>query len=95
MISSVQAKVVRAAQLSKPKHSSGLQREIGTVQLAPVRQIALTEMFDRLITGKRVRITKDGKEDVRIDCPSKIAAAYLSRTSAPACLSQRRRPGNG
>jgi len=71
--------VVRAVRLSKSKHSCGLQREVGTIQLAPVGQVALTEMFDRLITWHRVRAPRDGAEAVRIDCPGKIAAAYLSR----------------
>jgi hypothetical protein len=72
--------VVRVVRLSESKRSCGLQRDAGTVQLAPVRQIALAEMFDRLIVWERLHTAKDGTEfTTRIDCPGKIAAAYLSR----------------
>jgi hypothetical protein len=72
--------VVRVVRLSESHRSCGLQRDAGTVQLAPVGQIALTEMFDRLILWERLRTAKDGAESTtRIDCPGKIAAAYLSR----------------
>jgi hypothetical protein len=72
--------VVKVVRLSESKHSCGLQREMGTVQLAPVGQIALTETFDRLMVWERLHVAKDGAEFIsRIDCPGKIAKAYLSR----------------
>ena len=71
--------VVRVITLADPIHSGGLRREIGTVQLAPVGAVALTEYFDRLITWQKTKAGKDGIIPPRIDCPAKIAAAYLSR----------------
>jgi hypothetical protein len=72
--------VVRIVRLTERKDSSGLQRKIGTVQLAPVAQIALMETFDRLIVWERLRTNKDGSDSIsRIDCPGRVAAAYLAR----------------
>ena len=71
--------VVRIISLRSAKRGCGMHREIGTVQLAPVGQVALMETFDRLINWQRERSTKKGTEAVRIDCPAKIPAAYLSR----------------
>jgi putative DNA primase/helicase len=71
--------VVRAVRLSERKDSCGLHREAGTVQLAPVGQIALMEIFDRLIVWQRLRSTEDGDITTRIDCPGRVAAAYLAR----------------
>jgi len=72
--------VVMAVQLSESKHSSGLRQETGTLLLVPLRQVALTEMLDRLIIWQRIHTGRDGTEAaVRIDCPGKIAVTYLSR----------------
>src|SRR6185437_13926781 len=72
--------VVMAVQLSESKHSSGLRQETGTLLLVPLRQVALTDMLDRLIIWQRIHTGRDGTEAaVRIDCPGKIAVTYLSR----------------
>ena len=69
--------IVRVVTLPKAHRGGGLDRQPGTIQLAPVRAIALTETWDRLITWRRARA---GKDPVRIDCPDKAATTYLSRT---------------
>jgi hypothetical protein len=73
------SEVVRVVTLEKTKQGGGLFREAGTVQLAPVGAVALTETFERLIQWQRSHTTKEGLRTVRVDCPGKIAAAYLSR----------------
>lgn len=74
--------VVRVATLEEMKQGNGLSRKAGTVQLAPVGTVALTETFDRLIQWQRSHTTKEGIKTVRVDCPGKIAAAYLSRVGS-------------
>jgi hypothetical protein len=71
--------VVRVITLPDSRHGDGLRREPGTVQLVPVGSVALTEVLDRLIEWQKLKVTKGGLEPVRIDCPGRIAAAYLSR----------------
>lgn len=71
--------VVRITELDREQRSAGLHREAGTVQLAPVGAVALTEAFDRLASWERTRDTPDGPQTRRVDCPGRIAAAYLSR----------------
>ncbi len=71
--------VVRIITLESPKHSGGLCREAGTVQLAPVGVTALTEIFDRHILWQKMRGKDGASEPARIDCPGKIGSAYLSR----------------
>lgn len=71
--------VVRIIELDREQRSAGLRRDVGTIQLAPVGAVALTETFDRLATWERTRDTPDGQQTRRVDCPARIAAAYLSR----------------
>jgi putative DNA primase/helicase len=71
--------IVRVITLPDPKYGGGLRREAGAVQLAPVGAVALTEIFDRLVTWQKSKAKTDGFKSARIDCPAKIAAAYLSR----------------
>jgi hypothetical protein len=71
--------VVRVITLPNSKHGDGLRREPGTVQLVPVGNVALTEVWDRLIEWQKLKATRGGFKRVRIDCPGRIAAAYLSR----------------
>jgi hypothetical protein len=71
--------VVQVITLPKAQREHGLTRQAGTIQLAPMRSIALTEILDRLIIWLRLRATRAGVEPKRVDCPSRVAAAYLSR----------------
>lgn len=71
--------VVRIIELDKHQRSDGLDRQPGTMMLVPVTAIALTEIMDRLIVWQRLRKGTAGLEPVRIDCPDRIAVAYLSR----------------
>jgi hypothetical protein len=71
--------VVRAITLTEKRLSHGLRRDPGAVLLAPVNQNALTETLDRLITRQKFHRVKEKTEIVRIDCPGRIAMAYLSR----------------
>jgi hypothetical protein len=74
--------VVRVITLPDSKRGGGLRREPGTVQLVPVGSVALTEVWDRLIEWQKLKATKGVFERARIDCPGRIAAAYLSRIGA-------------
>lgn len=74
--------IVRVITLVEPKHSNGLRRKEGTVQLAPLRAVALAEILDRNITWQKEKASKHGLQSVRIDCRSKIAASYLSRVGS-------------
>jgi hypothetical protein len=71
--------VVRVVTLDKGHRGAGLDRPPGTIQLAPLRAIALQEIWDRLIDWRRENVGKNGSAPVRIDSPGKGAAAYLSR----------------
>src|SRR6516162_8037810 len=62
--------IVRVVTLPEAHRGGGLDRQPGTIQLAPVRAIALTEIWDRLTMWLRA-----GKDPVRIDSPAKAAAA--------------------
>src|SRR5690348_14177522 len=70
--------LVRIITLSKPNTQGGLRREVGTEMLIPLSAVALTEIFDRYIIWQRVR----GLETVRVDCPGRIATAYISRVGS-------------
>ena len=71
--------VVRATSLPEPRRGGGLQRPSGSVQLEPLGGVALTEVFDRLVEWRR--ISESGDERV-VDCPARIATAYLSRAGS-------------
>ena len=71
--------VVRAVSLPEPRKGGGLQRPSGTVQLEPLGGVALTEVFDRIVEWRR--ISESGDERV-VDCPTRIATSYLSRTGS-------------
>jgi hypothetical protein len=71
--------VVRLITLAESKDDGGLRRRSGSVFLVPVSNVALTELWERLIEWQKPKATKAGFKLVRVDCPSKIAAAYLSR----------------
>ena len=68
--------------LKESCRGSGLSRPAGTVQLACLGAVALTETWDRLVVWQKLKAKKDGFEPVRVDCPDKIAAAYLSRVGS-------------
>lgn len=71
--------VVKIIELDKDQKTSGLSRKAGTVQLLPVGQVALTEVLDRLAVWEQVREGEHGQESRRVDCPGRIATAYLAR----------------
>ena len=71
--------LVRVVSLPEPRKGGGLQRPSGTVQLEPLGGVALTEAFDRIVEWRR--ISESGDERV-VDCPARIATAYLSRTGS-------------
>jgi putative DNA primase/helicase len=71
--------VVRIISLKNEEQSSGLRREPGAVMLVSVSAVALTEMLDRLAVWQRVSETEAGQKARRVDCPGRIASAYLSR----------------
>lgn len=74
--------VVRIVALDAEQVAGPLRKPAGTVQLLPVSAVALTEEFDRLADWERVRTGKEGPESRRVDCPGRIAAAYLARIGA-------------
>lgn len=74
--------VVRIVALDAAQVAGALRKSAGTVQLAPVSAVALTEEFDRLAIWERTRETQDGPQSHRADCPGRIAAAYLARIGA-------------
>jgi hypothetical protein len=71
--------IVRVIALPVSKRGSGLHREAGAIQLISVSAVALTELLDRLIEWQKLKAIKGGFEPGPNDCPSKIAASYLSR----------------
>jgi hypothetical protein len=68
--------LVRIISLPELLAGGGLQRPVGTVQLEPISPVALTEIFDRIVRWQK--INADGKARA-VDCPSRIAIAYISR----------------
>jgi putative DNA primase/helicase len=62
--------------LPKLQEGGGLKRPAGTIQLEPMNPVALTEIFDRIISWERIKA--NGDERI-VDCPSRIATAYISR----------------
>lgn len=71
--------VVRIISLNNEEQGGGLRREPGTVMLVSVSAVALTEILDRLAVWQRVSETEGGQKARRVDCPGRIASAYLSR----------------
>jgi len=71
--------VVRIISLPMLQEGGGLKRPAGTVQLEPMIPVALTETFDRIIQWER--IYANGETRI-VDCPSRIAKAYLARVAA-------------
>jgi len=59
-------------------HDRQLRRPKGSMQLEPLSSTALTEVFSRIAEWRR----KNDSGTVRVDCPPKIAAIYLSRTGS-------------
>ncbi|HZT72896.1 MAG TPA: hypothetical protein VE996_04525 [Terriglobales bacterium] len=74
--------VVRIVALDAEQTAGPIRKPAGTVQLAPVSAVALTEEFDRVAAWERLRQGRDGPESRRVDCPARIAAAYLARIGA-------------
>jgi putative DNA primase/helicase len=79
MIFQRSGELVRVISLPEPRRAGGLQRSKGTVQLEPVGNVALTEVFDRIACWEK--IDREGNTRI-VDCPPRIAAAYLSRTGS-------------
>jgi len=71
--------LVRIVCVEKTQCGGGLRRETGAMILAPLSTVALTEIFDRLINWQRISSTENGPRLRRVDCPGRIAVAYLSR----------------
>jgi putative DNA primase/helicase len=71
--------IVRVITLPESRQGGGLSRPAGTVLLAPLGAVALTETLDRLVVWQKFKAKNGGIEPVRVDCPDRIAAAYLSR----------------
>jgi putative DNA primase/helicase len=71
--------LVRAFSLAQPRKGGGLHRPRGTLQLEPLGGVALTEIFDRITQWQQ--LGAKGRQRI-IDCPPRIAAAYLSRTAS-------------
>jgi hypothetical protein len=76
------SELVRIIRLDGAQAGGGLHREAGTVMLVPVTAIALTEILDRLVIWKRVSETDEGPKTRRVNCPNRVAAAYLSRVGS-------------
>jgi len=75
--------VVRIVTVDHAVVAGPLRKGAGTVQLGPVSAINLTEEFDKLATWRRERVGKDGDMEYRrVDCPARIAMAYLARVGA-------------
>jgi len=70
------SELVRIVYLPELQAGGGLKRPAGTVQLEPMSPVALTETFDRTIRWQRTN--SDGEARI-VDCPSRIATAYVSR----------------
>jgi hypothetical protein len=68
--------LVRIVSLPELSAEGGLKRPAGTIQLEPMNPVALTEILDRIISWEK--INANGDERI-VDCPSRIAIAYLSR----------------
>ena len=71
--------IVQVIRREEGWRSAGIDRQPGTVILKPIMAVALTEIWDRLITWQRLARGNSGPEAVRVDFPGRIAAAYLSR----------------
>ncbi len=69
--------LVRVTRLPEPRKNGALKRPEGIIILEPLQTVALTEAFERLIEFQRYN--KKG-EACHVDCPSRVAATYLSRT---------------
>jgi len=74
--------VARIVTLDHAVEAGPVRKQAGTIQLVPVSAINLTETFDGLATWERLRETKDGPVSRRVDCPARIALAYLARVGA-------------
>lgn len=67
--------LLRVVSLSESRKSGLLNRPRGTVQLVPITPPALVEIFEREAWWYK----GSGKQSHKVDCPLKIATAYLSR----------------
>lgn len=74
--------VVKIVALGAAQERGPLRKQAGTIQLVPVSAINLTETLDTLATWERVRETEAGPVSRRVDCPARIAMAYLARVGA-------------
>lgn len=74
--------VVRIVALEAAQEHGPVRKQVGTIQLVPVGVVNLTETFDKLAKWERVRETDDGPVSRRVDCPARIAMAYLARVGA-------------
>jgi hypothetical protein len=70
--------LVRIISLPERHEDRRLRRPRGSVQLEPLSSMALTEVFNRIAKWRR----KNSSGTVRVDCPPKIAAFYISRTGS-------------
>jgi hypothetical protein len=74
--------IVRIVTLPSTDVRGGLRRGAGTVLLLPINRVALTETFDRLVAWQKIRRIGQGFEPILVDCPERIAAAYISRVGS-------------
>lgn len=74
--------VVRIIALDTAEERGPVRKQAGTIQLVPVSAINLTESLDKLATWERVRETEKGPVSRRVDCPARIAMAYLARVGS-------------
>jgi hypothetical protein len=70
--------LIRVFSLPARHDDRQLRRPKGSIQLEPLSSTALTEVFSRIAEWRR----KNDSGTVRVDCPPKIAAIYLSRTGS-------------
>jgi hypothetical protein len=68
--------LVRIVSLPELSAEGGLKRPAGTIQLEPMSPVALTEIFDRIIPWEKINAAGETRI---VDCPSRIATAYISR----------------
>jgi hypothetical protein len=74
--------LVRIVKLHHPDVRGGLRREVGSFMLLPIGRVALTETFERLIVWQRIRRNGQALEAIPVDCPERIASAYISRVGS-------------
>jgi hypothetical protein len=71
--------IIRIIKLPEARKSAGLSRPAGTIMLEPMTLPTLMETLERRIQFNRVNVTEAGSKPYRVNCPRRIATAYLSR----------------